>query len=271
VAEVRRDPDRAGPVRLAGTYLRVGIQNELQYRVNFFVQMVQSVLQVGTSLVVLAIIFSHTDSLAGWSRPELLAVIGVYTLVHGVVNMFVQPNMERVVSEIREGKLDYALTKPADSQVLVSVRDVRFWQITDVIAGLVVIVVALVQLRETLQPKHVAGFVVMLTIGTVAIYCFWLMLATAAFWLIRVDEVQELFNGLYRAGQYPVGIYPMWLKFSLTFLVPLAFAITVPAQALTGRLSWGAVAVAMVSTCGLVLLSRWFWMRGLGKYDGASA
>jgi ABC-2 type transport system permease protein len=268
---MRRDPAQVSTRRLASTHLRVGIMNEMQYRINFVMALVQSLLQIGTSLAVLAIVFSHTDSLAGWSRSELLAVIGVYTLVRGLLNMFVQPNMERVVTEIREGKLDYALTKPADSQVLVSVRDVRFWQITEVLVGVVVVIVALVQLRSTLEALDVVAFVVMLAIGFVSIYCFWLVLATAAFWLIRINEVQELFDGLYRAGQYPVGIYPGWLKFGLTFLVPLAFAVTVPAEAATGRLTWNVVVVAGVATIVLVVFSRWFWRRGLRRYGGASA
>jgi ABC-2 type transport system permease protein len=48
--------------------------------------------------------------------------------------------------------------------------------------------------------------------GLISIYCFWLMLASASFWLVRINEVQELFDGLFRAGQYPVGIYPGWLR-----------------------------------------------------------
>ena len=268
---VARHPDRAGAVRLTRTYLRVGIMNEMQYRINFVMEVVQSVLQIGTALVVLAIVFSHTDSLGGWSRNELLAVIGVYTLVRGLVKMFVQPNMERVVGEIREGKLDHALIKPADSQLLVSIRDVRFWQVADVLVGAIVVCVALVRLRATVSAVDLAAFAVMLAVGSVSIYCFWLLLATAAFWLVRINEVQELFDGLYRAGQYPVGIYPGWLKVGLAFLVPLAFAVTVPAEAATGRLTWVAGAVSVVMTALLVVGSRWLWHRGLRRYDGASA
>jgi ABC-2 type transport system permease protein len=268
---MRRDQHRVPVTKLARTHLRIGIMNEMQYRINFLMQMVQSLLQIGTALAVLAIVFSHTDSLGGWDRPELLAVIGIYTIVRGLLNMFVQPNMQRVVDEIREGKLDYALIKPADSQVLVSIRDLRFWQVTDVVVGLVVLVVAMVQLRATLEPAHVAAFVVMLVVGAVSIYCFWLMLAAAAFWLIRINEVQELFDGLYKAGQYPVGIYPGWLKFGLTFLVPLAFAVTVPAEAATGRLSWGAVGVAVGATAVLIVLSRRIWLLGLRRYGSASS
>jgi viologen exporter family transport system permease protein len=269
--EVTAQRAHAGRLRLASTFFRVGVMNEMQYRINFFLQLVQSLMTVGTGLIVLAVVFSKTNELGGWSRPQLLAVMGVFTLVGGVIHTFIQPNMQRVVGDVREGKLDFALTKPADAQLLVSVRDVRFWQLTDVLVGLAVLTVALVQLRSTMQWQHVVSFVALLLSGLVSIYCFWLMLASASFWLVRIDEVQELFDGLFRAGQYPVGIYPGWLRYGLTFIVPLAFAITVPAEAVTGRLVWGSVVVMVVFTIVLIGVSRWCWKRGLRRYGGASA
>lgn len=258
-------------VRLAFTFVRVGVMNELQYRINFFLQLIQSLLTVGTALIVLAVVFSKTDELGGWNRPQLLAVMGVFTLVGGIIRAFIQPNMERVVNEVREGKFDFALTKPADAQLLASVRDVRFWELTDVLVGLTVLIVALVQLRSTMEWHHLVAFVALLFSGLVSIYCFWLMLATASFWLVRINEVQELFQGLYRAGQYPVGIYPGWLRYGLTFIIPLAFAITVPSEAVTGRLAWRSVVVMAAFTIVLLVASRLLWRRGLRRYGGASS
>lgn len=266
-----RDPNATSGARLALTFLRVGVMNEVQYRINFFVQLFQSLLTIATGLVALALVFSHTDELGGWTRPQLLAVMGVFTMAGGLIRSVIQPNMQRVVEDVREGRLDFALIKPADAQVLVSVRDVRLWQLTDVVVGLVVLIVALIQLGDSVSFIDLAAFVGVLFVGMVSIYCFWLMLATASFWLVRMSEVQELFDGIYRAGAYPVGIYPGWLKYGLTFLVPLAFAITVPSEAATGRLTWQAVTVAAVMTVALLLFSRWFWRRGLRRYDGASS
>ena len=267
----RRDPDRTGSARLALTFLRIGVMNEAQYRANFFIQLVQSLLTIATGLTALALVFSHTSELGGWTRPQLLAVMGVFTMVGGMIRSVIQPNMQRVVEDVREGRLDFALTKPADAQLLVSVRDIRLWQLTDVIVGLVVLVVALVQIGDAVSVGSLLSFIGVLLVGLVSIYCVWLMLASASFWLIRMNEVQELFDGVYRAGQYPVGIYPGWLKYGLTFLVPLAFAITVPSEAVTGRLTWQAVAVAVGTALVLVVFSRWFWRRGLRRYDGASS
>ena len=114
-------------------------------------------------------------------------------------------------------------------------------------------------------------FAGLLCAGGAIVYSFWLAMATLAFWFIRIENVLSIFDGMYQAGRWPVGIYPGWLRFILTFLVPIAFAITVPAEGLTGRITPErillAAGVAVVSVVG----SRLFWRRGLRSYTGASA
>ena len=222
-------------LRLAGTFLRVGILNELQYRVNFAFSLVQSLISVGTSIAVLALVFGNTDSLHGWTAGELLVVMGVYVLVGGLIKMIVQPNMQQLMEDIQQGTLDFVLTKPADGQLLVSLRRVQLWQGVDIVVGGVLIVIATVRLPGTVPALAVAAFVLALALGSVAIYCFWLLLSTVAFWVTRLDPIVELFDGMYQAGRWPVSIYPGWLRVGFTILVPLAFAVTVPASALAGH------------------------------------
>jgi len=110
-----------------------------------------------------------------------------------------------------------------------------------------------------------------LVIGAVLVYCFWLIMTTGAFWIVRMEHVLELFEGIYRTGQWPIGVYPGWLRYSVTFLVPVAFAVTVPAQAVTSRLQWQTLLISFVFGCVLFVLARWFWRFGLRHYAGASA
>ncbi len=258
-------------LRLAAVFFRVGILNELQYRVNFFLQLFQSLIALATGLIGLSLVFDHTQALAGWTRPELLAVMGVHIIMGGLVLALIQPNMERLMGDVREGTLDYALTKPVDAQALISVREIRLWQLVDVFVGAVVLGVAVSQLRGSLGVWQALGFVAALLCGGVMIYSFWLMLTSTAFWVVRVDELVNLFQGVYAAGRWPVGVYPPWLRTGLTFLVPVAFAVTVPAEALTGRLTAPTLAGAVALAVALLLLSRWVWRTGLKRYAGASA
>jgi ABC-2 type transport system permease protein len=258
-------------LKLIWSYLRIGIANEMQYRVNFFIQVLQSFIALATGLIGLWLVFSHTTNLGGWSQPELLAVMGVYIMMGGIIQSAIQPNMQRLMDEIQDGTLDFALTKPVDGQILVSIREFRFWKLTDVVIGLVVLFIAMVQLQEKIGISQLLAFTAALILGGIMIYCFWFILTTTAFWLIRIWELVNLFEGLYAAGRWPVTIYPDWLRIGLTFLVPVAFAVTVPAEALTARLTpltlLGALGLAVL----LMALVRFIWRLGVRSYSGASA
>jgi ABC-2 type transport system permease protein len=258
-------------LKLASHYMRIGILNEFQYRANLLIQVLQTVIALAVGLIGLTIVFNQTSNLQGWTQPELLAVLGVFMIMGGVIRAAIQPNMQRLMEEIRQGTLDYALTKPADAQLLVSVREFRLWQLADVIAGLVLLLVAVSLLGWHIGLLQALAFVSALLMGGVMIYCFWLMITCTGFWIVRVDEIANLFEGLYAAGRWPVDVYPGWLRLGLTFLVPVAFAVTVPAEALTGRLTLATWLGALALTLGLSVLARLIWRRGLRNYGGASA
>ena len=259
------------PFRVGWFFFRVGAMNELQYRANFFVQLFKSLLALGVALIVLRLVYSHTAELNGWSQSELLIVLGIQLVMGGIVHTAIQPNMQRFVEEVQDGKLDYALTKPEDAQVIVSVREVQIWQLVDVVSGGIVIGVGITGLDHAVTVGDVLAFVGLLLVGAVLIYCFWLIVATGAFWIIRMWFIAELFEGVFATGRWPIGIYPGWLKYSLTYLVPIGFAITVPAEAVTSRLGWTTVVVALVFAATLFTFTRWFWTFGLRRYSGASA
>jgi ABC-2 type transport system permease protein len=226
---------------------------------------------VVTAIVVLRLIYSQTNALNGWSEPELLVVMGIQILLGGVIRMSIQPNMQRVMEEVRDGKLDFALTKPEDSQLLVSVRDVRIWRSVDVLAGALVLAYGIGDVAGGVDVRDAALFAAMLAVGALTIYCFWLFITTSAFWIVSTWTIIELFDGVYQTGRFPVSIYPGWLRFGVTFLVPIAFAITVPAEAVTSRLEWSTVALALGFAAALFAFTRWWWHFGLRRYSGASA
>ena len=258
-------------MRLAWIFFKVGSLNELQYRANFFIQLLQSAVSVGVALVVLKLVYSQTDDLNGWNESELLVVLGIQLLLGGVISTSIQPNMQRLMEEVRDGKLDFALTKPEDSQLLVSVRNVQIWRAVDVIAGAAVLAYGINGLEQGVGAGDALLFVGLLLLGAVTIYCFWLVIATLAFWIVNVWEIIELFDGIYQAGRWPTSIFPTWLRVGVTFIFPLAFAITVPAEAVTSRLEWGTVGLALGFAVTLFAFTRWWWGFGLRRYSGASA
>jgi ABC-2 type transport system permease protein len=257
--------------RILVTYLRLGILSELEYRANFFIQILESALGLAIGLGGLAVVFSHTDNLGGWLPGQLLALVGVHTLVGGMINLIIRPSMQKFMDDVRKGTLDFTLTKPADAQLLVSVQRLEMWKGVDIVLGAIVLGVAVGRLGRVISGSEAAFFLVALLCGAAIVYSFYLMLSTCAFWFVRVENILVIFQSMYSAGRWPVGIYPSGLRFALTFIVPIAFAVTVPAQGLTGLLQGTTMLGAAGLAVGLLLVSRLFWKFGIRYYSGASA
>ena len=258
-------------LRLFWTFFRLGALNELAYRANFLVQVFQSLLTLGMALGGLAIVFNQTETLAGWQPAELVGLVGVYTLIGGLINLVIRPSMQQFMEDVRLGSLDFTIIKPADAQFLVSVRQFEVWKLLDVLLGLGVLVVALVQLGAQFGLRQGLMFGLTLLAGGAIVYSFWLILATCSFWFIRTENILVIFQAMYQAGRWPITIYPGWLRVTLTFLVPVAFAVTVPTEALTGRLNGQTLLGVVVVALLFWLAARWFWRFGIRYYSGASA
>src|SRR5439155_1535960 len=151
---------------------------------------------------------SHTTELNGWKESELLSLLGVQILLGGFIHTFIQPNMELLMQDVQQGTLDYALTKPEDAQILISVRQVRIWQVVEVISGLVLLIVGLTGVQSSIGAVDALAFTFALGIGGVLVYCFWLILTIGAFWVVRMEHVLELGFGLLAATVAVIGLIP---------------------------------------------------------------
>jgi len=252
-------------------FWRTNIYGETAYRVNFFIQLFQSLLNLGMTLGGLAIIFNYTSLLGGWQPNEVLALVGVYFLISGVIGLLIRPGMEDLIESVRDGTLDFDLTKPADAQVLVSLQRIDIFEFQDILMGAGVLIYALVRQGAVVGPIQAFEFLLMLVTGGVVIYGFFMILATLSFWFIRVENILEIFRSMYEAGRWPVSLYPGWLRYGLTFIVPVAFATTIPAEAVTGRLTWQTLLLSVGLALFMLVTSRIFWKIGLKHYSGASA
>ncbi|MCL4256220.1 MAG: ABC-2 family transporter protein, partial [Anaerolineae bacterium] len=163
------------------------------------------------------------------------------------------------------------LLKPHDAQFMASIKQFAIWQVIDIVLGLGIVIFAMIQGAIAFTIGQLLTFLLMLVAGILIIYSFMLILASTVFWSVKVDNILFIFESVYAAGRYPVTIYPSWLQFMLTFFVPIAFAITIPAQALIGNLSLETGILAVIIAISIFIIARVVWLWGLRHYSGASA
>lgn len=258
-------------LKLLAVFYRTSIQTDVEYRADFFSRIIASILGLVATIGGLSIAFQYTQQIAGWSFPHVLVLLSVYYLMDGLIEMFIAPNMREIMLKVREGTLDFILLKPVSAQFMATFRTVNIWRAVNVLVGVGLAAYTLQRLSLKVGPEQALTFAVTLLSGTVIVYSFWLVLVTLTFWFLRVENIEQIVWQAFEAGRYPVEIYPGWLRGALTYVVPVVFIITVPAQALTGRLTGDLVWLApLIALCAVVAASA-FWRFGLRYYTGASA
>jgi ABC-2 type transport system permease protein len=88
---------------------------------------------------------------------------------------------------------------------------------------------------------------------------------------VRIENLLVIFWSFLDAGRFPVDVYPGWMRVTLSTVVPIGVAVTVPAQAVAGRLDAVALAIMLVGTVAVGAFASWFWSFGVRHYSGASA
>jgi ABC-2 type transport system permease protein len=258
-------------LRLLRVFYRTSIQTDMEYRVDFFTRLLASLLGLLTTAGSLAIAFQYAGRIGGWTLGEAMVLLAVYYLMDGLIEMFIAPNMREIMNQVREGTLDFVLLKPVSAQFMATLRTVNIWRVANVLVGLGLSLFAVQRLSLSVGPSEAALFAITLAAGTAVVYSFWLVLVTLTFWFVRIDNLEQIIWQAYETGRYPIEIYPAWLKATLTYVIPVVFIISVPAQALAGRLTVETAGLSVVVALGGLLVSSLFWRFGLKHYTGASA
>ncbi len=258
-------------LRILLAFVRSAVQHEFAYRADLVGNVIGSALSPASAIGGVAVIFAHTDNLSGWSFAQTLALLGVFCIVNGLVDTSVSPSLNKVVEEVREGTFDYIMLKPVPTLFLASTRRIVLWQTADVAMGVALLAVALSRLEAPVTASNALLFVVLMVSGVLIVYAIWIALTTLVFWYVRIVNITMIFSQLFQTGRYPIEVYPFWLRQMLTFVFPVAFITTVPAQTVVGRdpswLIWAGPPIAVVAA----LLAARFWRLGLSRYTSASS
>ncbi len=250
-------------------FWQVSVAAELEYRINFVVAVISSLGGLAGSLFGLFLFYRTDYAFPGWSWSEALLVLGIFTILEGVSATFLVPNLNRIVRYVQEGTLDFVLLKPISSQFWLSTHTVSPWGLPDLIFGLIIVIYAGKQIG--ISPLDYLALLPPLLLGVASLYSLWFILGATSIWFVKVYNVTEVLRALLEAGRFPIEGYPAAYRIFFTFIVPVAFLTTVPAQTMIGRSEpvWllGSALLAAV----LFMASRWFWQFALRFYTSASS
>ncbi len=249
------------------------IQQDMAYSLNFYISIVNSIMNLGIALGGVAVIFGRVAQIAGWDKRSVLALTGVYMLVNSLRSLFLAPSLEALAGmegEIWSGRFDFTLLKPIDTQFLVSFRHWHIMSILDLLLGLVIVAYAASLPGTALTGQCLLAFCLALCAGVILIYAAMLAISALVFWSPGLLFTWVL-DSILQMARMPVDIYPGWLRFILIWILPVGIIITVPAKALTTGVDWMSLMAAVSIALGMLVFASILFRGAIKHYKSASS
>lgn len=250
---------------------KTSVLTQMQYRLDFGLQIAMALFWVGWNVAPVLLIFEIRPHIAGFSLSEAMLVLSAFLILRALLEGLVNPNLLAVVEHIRKGTFDFLLLKPVDSQLLASTSKIVPSKLVDLCAGVGIAAWSIMQLDPRPSPGAVCGGALMLFAGAVTLYAVWLMVLCTAFWFVRIDNLSFLFTSIFDAARWPITVFRGWVRFMLTFIIPIAVMTSYPALAVLGRLDFVSGLIAIGVALFFLILSRGVWRWALTHYASASS
>lgn len=262
--------------RLYLRYLEISWRTQLQYRASFVLQTLGSGLISVVEFLAIWALFDRFGRIAGWQLAEVAVFYGIVNMAWSITEAFAR-GFDQFAPLIKSGDLDRCLLRPRSIVLQVLGRECTLRRIGRFAQAALV-------LGWGWHHQAIGFDVTRLLLASAAILStgflfagLLVMQATLSFWTVESLEVMNaLTYGGVQTVQYPLAIYPGWLKRFFIFVVPLGCVSYFPVVQILGRSDpLGAPAwVGWFSpVIGVVFLGAGlaFWRLGLRYYKSTGS
>src|SRR3972149_2990330 len=105
-------------LRLLGLFARTSFQEEAAYRANFILNLIYSLLNLGTGVLGVGVIFNQIPTVNGWDFNGTLVLLGVYLTVGALRNLVIGPSLDSLAGmdgEVWSGRGGFSPLPPGDT------------------------------------------------------------------------------------------------------------------------------------------------------------
>jgi ABC-2 type transport system permease protein len=257
-------------------FYRAAFRGEAQYRVNFLLMALLGILYQGSGIAFLWIVLGQFDTIAGWSFGEVTLLYAMRLLAHTV---WVVPGhqLEYLDMAIREGRFDRALVRPLAPFLQVITARFSLNVLGDVVAAVVVLVIALSSVDLDLGGLRGVYFVAAIIGGALAEGAAVLVISALSFRFVQIRAAYHFIDNVYLLfGSYPTRIFGAATSWVLTWVVPVAFVAYIPSSVLLDKTD-GLHVPTFVAFLAPAVGALWFaaayrfWCGQIRHYDGAGS
>lgn len=251
--------------------VRYSVVRTMMFRMDFLMWSLVEFFWMGVNLLLVGIIYSHTDSIAGWNQYEMLMLVGTSMILQRLMMGFFWSNLFELGRNVRSGMFDFYLAQPGNPLFMVSTRKLDLDAILNCFIAIAVVVYAAGKLG--LQPGilDVALYVALIGFALVIHYAAVLLIVSLTFWIIGSQGIEGSYFTLFEFARIPRQAFVGVREVLFVWVLPAVITSNVPASALIHGFQPHYAAWLAAAAAAWLAVAVWVFRTGLRRYASASS
>ena len=256
--------------RLFIAFFKYSLKAETEFRANLIFYSLENIVWLGLAVIGVELIFGQVSSIAYWTKNEAYLVIFIASLFQDVCWTLIYRNLGIFSHWVRFGELDYHLLQPGNLRFRLSFRTLEFDHYVRIILELFLIhkYVGLTVGSFSLWHALVAMF--LFGCWFMVFYSLYFGITASNVWFVNLANLLDLFGSVNDISGKPIYIFQRQLLFFFSFVLPVGFIATFPAEALLGRIDPAKIVIAPLLAIIFYIGSQKFFNFALKHYSSVS-
>ncbi len=253
---------------------RYSIVRTLMFRGDFFVWSVVELFWMTVNLLLISVIYGHTDSIAGWSKYEMVLLVGTSMLIQRFLMGFFWSSIFEMGRNIRTGYFDFYLAQPGNVMFMATTRKLDPDGLINAFVAGGVVIYAARQLGLHPGLGDIALYLSMVFSGLVVHYSILVLSISLAFWLTSAQGIEGSYFTLTEFSRLPKEAFKgVVTRILFVWLLPVVVISNAPARLLLTRygFEWKWAGALFVFAALWFALAVFVFHRGLRRYASASS
>lgn len=244
-----------------------------EYKLDFLLINLASVLVLIIGFINIQIIYSQSDTILGWNKYQVFWMLGIFYIIRSIYNTFFI-NTLNIGYWVRNGMLDIYIIRPLNTffQLICTGRYNAELPIDEFVMGVGLMIYSRGALNIKLGPIEILYLIVSIIIGELVYASIIFLVSSVSLWTIKSKALYQFISNIEKLLEYPLDIYGIFIKTFLTIIVPLGFVSFYPSQFFFNAEKFKNYIIAGPFVAILLLcIGILVWKSGLKSYQSPGA
>jgi ABC-2 type transport system permease protein len=254
------------------TSARYSIVRTLMFRGDFFIWALVELFWMTVNVMMVSVIYNHTDTVAGWTKYEMMLLVGTSMLIQRFLMGFFWSSIFEMGRNIRTGNFDFFLAQPGNVMFMATTRKIDPDSLINSLVALSVVIYSAHQLGLHPGAGDIALYALLIVCGIVIHYSMLVLSIAPAFWITSAQGIEGSYFTLSEFSRLPREAFKGFLsRLLFVWLLPVVVVSNTPARTLLTGFNYRLAGWLLAITVAWFLLAVFVFNRGLRRYSSASS